>query len=66
MTGRHCCVGESLAASERWAAYFRSDCHSELVEDGAEPVAGGEVGGDVVVAAAQVLHKGVTSGENPR
>ena len=66
MIRRHCCVGGSLAASGRWAAYFRTDCHSELVEDGAEPVARGDVGGDLVVVAAQVLHEGVTSGENPR
>jgi hypothetical protein len=44
----------------------RSDCQSELVEDRAEPVAGGDVGGDVVVAAAQVLHEGMTGGEDPR
>ena len=28
--------------------------------------AAGDVGGDVVVAAAQVLHEGVTGGEGPR
>jgi hypothetical protein len=29
-------------------------------------VAVGNVGGDVVVVAAQVLHQGVTGGEGPR
>jgi len=32
----------------------------------AKLVTGGDVGGDVVVAAAQVLDDGVTGGENPR
>jgi hypothetical protein len=30
------------------------------------PVAGGDVHGDVVVAAAQVLHERVAGGEDPR
>jgi hypothetical protein len=63
--------GGTVALGDPWAASSaglpaRSDCQSELVEDRAEPVAGGDVGGDVVVAAAQVLHEGVTGGEDPR
>lgn len=29
-------------------------------------MAGRDVGGDVVVAAAEVLHEGVTGGQDPR
>jgi hypothetical protein len=36
------------------------------VEGEAEPVVVGDVGGDVVVAAAQILHEGMTGGEDPR
>jgi hypothetical protein len=60
-----CCVGRFLARLERWPDYS-SDCRGELVEGGAELVAGGDVSGDVVVAATQVLHEGVTGGKNPR
>ena len=42
-----------------------SDGDSEVVEGDAEPVVEG-VGGDVAVAAAEVLHEGVTGGEDPR
>jgi hypothetical protein len=35
-------------------------------EGGAEPVAVGGVGGDVVVAAAEVLHESVYGGEDLR
>ena len=35
-------------------------------EGGAEPVAVGGVGGDVVVAAAKGLHESVSGGEDPR
>jgi len=50
---------------ERWPD-GPSDRYGELVEGSAELVTGGDVGGDVVVAAAQVLDDGVTGGENPR
>ena len=43
-----------------------SDGECQVVESDAEPVSAGGVGGDVVVAAAQVLHEGVTDGEGPR
>jgi hypothetical protein len=39
------------------------DCQ---VEGDAEPVVIGDVGGDVVMAAAKVLHKRVPGGEEPR
>jgi hypothetical protein len=35
----------------------------QVIQGDTEPVAVGDVGGDVVVVAAQVLHKGVTGGE---
>ena len=43
-----------------------SDGDCQVVEGDAEPLAVGEVGGDVVVAAAKVLHERVTGGEDPR
>ena len=63
--------GGTVALGDPWqrralACVLRSDCHSELVEDRAEPVAGGDVKGDVVVAAAQILHEGMTGGQDPR
>ena len=44
----------------------RSDGDCQVVEGDAEPLAVGEVGGDVVVAPAKVLHERVTGGEDPR
>jgi hypothetical protein len=38
----------------------------ELVEGLAEPVAGGDVGGDLVVAVAEVLDERVPGGDDPR
>ena len=43
-----------------------SDGSCEVVEGAAEAVAGGDVRGDVVVAAAQVLHERVAGGDDPR
>lgn len=62
----HCCVGAIPGSVGALARVLRSDCHNEPVEDRAKPVAGGDVEGDVVVAAAQVLHEGMTSGQDPR
>jgi hypothetical protein len=42
-----------------------SDGGCEVVEGDAEFMAVGDVGGDVVVAAAQVLDEGVTGGDGP-
>ena len=42
-----------------------SDGDGQIVEGDAEPVASLDVGGDVTVAAAQILHKYVTGGEDP-
>jgi len=38
----------------------------EAVKGDPEPVAGRDVGGDLVVAAAQVLDEGMTGGQDPR
>jgi len=43
-----------------------SDGGGELVEGVADPVAGGDVGGEFVVAAAQILDEGVPGGDDPR
>ena len=55
---------------ERWKhdpdALLGSDGEREVVECHAEPVVAGDFGGNVVVAAAQVLHEGMTGGEDPR
>jgi hypothetical protein len=42
-----------------------SDGHRELVECCADPVAGGDVGGEFVVAAAEVLHERVAGSQDP-
>ncbi len=42
-----------------------SDGDREVVEGDAKPVAVEGVSGDVVVAAAHVLHEGVTGGDDP-
>ena len=58
---RHLCARQGrITRMLRW-----SDGGCQVVEGDAEPVAVGDVGGDVVVAAAQVLHEGVTGGEDP-
>jgi hypothetical protein len=43
-----------------------SDGEREVVECRAEPVVAGDFGSDVIVTAAQILHEGVTGGEDPR
>ena len=45
---------------------LRSDCQCEVVEGVPEPVVVVDVGGDVVVAAAHILHEGMTGGEDLR
>jgi hypothetical protein len=57
----HLRTRRSVIGMLRW-----SDGECQVVESDAEPVSAGGVGGDVVVAAAQVLHEGVTDGEGPR
>jgi hypothetical protein len=42
-----------------------SDGHRELVECCADPVAGGDVGGEFVVAAAEILDEGMPGGHVP-
>lgn len=42
-----------------------SDSEGEVVEGDAEPVAARDPGGNVVVAAAQVLNEGMSRSENP-
>jgi hypothetical protein len=44
----------------------RSDGYVQVVEGDAEPVAVGDVGGDVVVAAVKVLHERVPGSKDPR
>jgi hypothetical protein len=50
----------SMIRMLRW-----SDGEREVVECRAEPVVAGDFGSDVVVTAAQILHEGVTGGEDP-
>ena len=42
-----------------------SDGHGELVECRADAVPGGDVGGEFVVAAAQILDERVPGGDDP-
>ena len=57
-------VPGSFEASSRMLC--RSDGDGQVVEGDAEPMAIWDVGGDVVVAAAKVLHERVPGGEDPR
>jgi hypothetical protein len=43
-----------------------SDGHRELAGCRADPVAGGEIGGEFIMTAAEVLHEGVPGGQDPR
>jgi len=43
-----------------------SDRGCEAVKGDPKPVAGTDVGGDLVVAAAHVLDEGMTGGQDPR
>jgi hypothetical protein len=40
-------------------------CH-ELVECDMDPVAGGDIGREFIVAAAEILHERMASGQDPR
>jgi hypothetical protein len=63
----HCCIEPSSRSQSRIARMLHwSGGDGQIVEGDAEPVASLDVGGDVIVAAAQILHKGVTGGEDPR
>lgn len=42
-----------------------SDGEDEVIECHAEPVAAGDFSSDVVVAAPEILHEGMASGEDP-
>ena len=46
-------------------ASLDSDGECKVVEGAAEPMSARGPGGDVVVAPAEVLHEGVSGGENP-
>lgn len=59
-------LGDPQCCLAALAWILQSARQGELVEDLAEPVAGGDIGGDVVVPATQVLHEGVTGREDPR
>lgn len=56
----------SFGTPERCDAAADSDDEGKVVEDDAKPVAVWGLGGDVVVAAAEILHEGMTWGEDPR
>lgn len=60
--GRQCCVSRSVrdGGSEMKAMTNGSDGHRELVEGLAEPLTGGDVSSDLVVAAEDALDEGVT------
>jgi hypothetical protein len=64
---RQCCVGRSACMTERTDEKDRlSDGRREPVECCADPVAGGDVGGEFVVATAEVLDEGMPCGQSPR
>ena len=43
---------------------FRSDCQGKFIEDHAELAAVWDVGGDVIVAAAEIRHERMPGGED--
>ena len=53
--------GSALTGTIGW-----SDSHRELVEGFVEPVAGGDIGGEFIVAAAKILDERVPGGQDPR
>jgi hypothetical protein len=64
---RQCCVSRSVRMVEHadgmiWLSHGRR----ELVEGCLDAVAAGDVGGDFVVAAAQILDEGMPGGNDPR
>lgn len=62
-----CCIGRSARMTERADENDRpSDGRRELVECCADPVAGGDVGGEFVVAATEILDEGMPGGQGPR
>ena len=59
-------LGDPWAASRSCLIVSRSDGQCQIVEGEAEPAVAGDVGGDVVMAAAQILHEGMTGSKDPR
>jgi hypothetical protein len=59
------CISRSRGVPSSRAS-LRSDCSGQLVEGRSESLPGGLVGGDLVVAAAQVLDEGMAGGEYPQ
>ena len=49
-----------------WFRESGSESECKVVEGDAEPVLDRDVGGDVVVAAAEVLDEGMSGGKDPR
>jgi len=63
----HCCVTPYRTASEHDPDdALDSDGEREVPECHTEPMPAGDFGSDVVVAAAEILHEGMTGGEDPR
>jgi len=70
-------AGKPVVAVLRWpigaqiGAWYRgltswSDDHREMVEGCAQPVLGGDIGGEFIVTAAEVLDERVPGGQDPR
>ena len=59
----HCCVASSLGQRRHDPdVRLGSNAEREVVECHSELVTGGDFGGELVVAAAQILHEGMTGG----
>ena len=58
--GGRCCVRDSRAGRDILADRLPSEAAGKFVEREPNPVGCGQVGGDCVVAAAQVLHERVS------
>jgi len=55
----------AYASQSKVSVLAGSDGEREVVEGDAKPVGARDLGGDVIVAAAQVLYEGMSHSENP-
>jgi len=62
-----CCIGRSVRVTERADENDRlSDGHRELAEGCACPVAGGDIDGEFIMTAAEILDERVPGRDDPR
>jgi hypothetical protein len=60
------CCEQTVLALVSPAVCYLSEGQDKLVKRDADPILHGQVGGDRVVAAAQILHEGMSGGDGAR